>query len=301
MSVLSLILYILLTSQALGGALNCGVLPTSSASDSTIIDDKSLEYTICDVGNIIVFARAQDLGIQGNEKPADLNNDPSFIARVKELRGKAAQKVGMCKSWELVDEQSPMVPMVALVSKSTIPEAHIQSRLFLDNKCHTSMAGTGAICTAACSRVTGSVVAQFLSVEDLRKTTFEIQHPLGQIPVVVKIRPNPLHIVPEYDTLSFIRTSRRLLDGSLRVPDDVKDTLENNSLSIDGTHSAENYSNGTKASQERHTDGINNKPQPATTEDCLAFIDNLKYSDLTPEVKEKLRLLLIGSEREQSS
>lgn len=298
MSVLSLVLYIQLISQVLGATLNSGVLPTASALDSTVINDKLIECTICDVGNIIVFARAEDLGIQGNEKPADLNNDPSLIARVKELRGKAAQRVGMCKSWKLVDEQSPMIPMVALVSASTIPDAHIQSRLFLDNKCHTSMAGTGAICTAACSRVTGSVVAQLISAESLQKSTFEIQHPLGQIPVVVKTRSSPLDAVPEYDSLSFIRTSRRLLDGSLRVPDDVKDTLENNASTISGTHSSKTHSNGIKASQGLQSNGIGKTPEPATTKDLLAFLDNLKSSDLTPEVKERLRLLLVGSEQE---
>ena len=261
--------------------------------DSITINSISVEYTICDVGNIIVFARAQDLGIQGNEKPADLDNDPALIARVKELRGKAAQKVRMCKYWELVDEESPMIPMVSLVSSSTISETHIQSRLFLDNKCHTSMAGTGAICTAACSRVTGSVVNQLISTKNLQKTTLEIQHPLGQIPVVVKIKPKFNSNVPDYESLSFIRTSRRILDGSLFVPDDVKDTFQHDTSVTKCKDLAKDSPNGITIPHEPQSNGITHVPRIITTKDYVAFVGNLRYSDLTLEVKEKLRLLLL--------
>ncbi|KAJ9606360.1 hypothetical protein H2200_009321 [Cladophialophora chaetospira] len=280
------------TQEVIGATLNSGVLPTTTALDSTVINDISVDFTICDVGNTIVFARAQDLGILGNEKPADLDNDTALIARIKELRGKAAQKVGMCKNWELVDEQSPMLPMVALISPSTTPETHIQSRLFLDNKCHTSMAGTGAICTAACSRVTGSIVNQLISAENLQKTTLEIQHPLGQIPVVVKTRPKSNDDIPDYESLSFIRTSRRILDGSLSVPDDVKDTFEDNASSK-RDHPANGIPSGITLSHESQTNGLAHRPRATTTKDYLAFIGNLRYSDLSPEVRQKLRLLFL--------
>ena len=142
---------------------------------------------------------------------------------MKEFRGKVAQKVGMCDDWRLVDEQAPMIPMVTLVSSASNPTADVQARLFLDNKCHTSMAGTGSICTAACSRIMGSVVNTTLSDRRLEKDTLEIQHPLGVIPVVVKSTPQKGNPVPNYETLSFIRTSRRIMDGKIYVPAEVKD------------------------------------------------------------------------------
>lgn len=188
------------------------------------MDGKDVEFTICDVGNIMVFADAQALGIRGDETSGDLDADAALIARVKELRGKAAQKVGMCQDWELVDTQSPMLPMVALVSPPTKDSgSHVQSRLFLDNRCHTSMAGTGSICTAACSRIPGSVVNRILTDRDLKETTLNIQHPSGNIPVVVMSSLAPGAAVPEFQSLSFVRTSRRFLDGNLYVPDNVKD------------------------------------------------------------------------------
>ena len=93
---------------------------------------------------------------------------------MKELCGKVAQKVGMCQNWELVHEQSSMIPMVVLVSSSSNQKCHVQPRLFLDNKCHPSMAGAGTVCTAACTRVKGSVVNELLSKKGLWETTIEI-------------------------------------------------------------------------------------------------------------------------------
>lgn len=132
--------------QVVGASLGREALPTGVAVNETTVNGKMLQITIFDVANIIIFARAQDLGIAGNETSATINNNKALMARVKELRGKGAHIVRMCKDWQSVDEESPMLPMVVLVSPATSADAHIQSRLFLDNKCHTSMAGTGAIC-----------------------------------------------------------------------------------------------------------------------------------------------------------
>lgn len=213
--------------QVIGAALNKGVIPTQHVTVECEIRGKRISYTICDVANIIAFARAQDLGIVGNEPPSTLDKDTALIARIKEVRGKAAQAVGMCKDWQLVDEQSPMLPMVALVSPATSPECDVQSRLFLDNKCHTSMAGTGAICTAACSRITGSVVNAVMAKVNLEeKSTFRIQHPLGMMPIVVETSPSQDQgSTPTFESLSFIRTARRIMDGRLYVPSDVLDCV----------------------------------------------------------------------------
>lgn len=218
----------MLTLQVVGATRGKGALPTECPIDNATVDDASVEYTICDVGNITIFVDAHGLGLQGDELAADLDNDHQTLARIKELRGKAAVRAGMCQNWELVDEQSPMLPMVAVVSRSLDPGCQIQSRLFLDNKCHTAMAGTGAICTAACSRISGSVVNRLLSELDIQQSTLNIQHPSGRMAVVVMVTPNAdpeEAAVPTYKSLSFVRTARRILDARLYIPDDVKDCV----------------------------------------------------------------------------
>ena len=258
-----------------------------------------VEFTICDVGNMIVFSRAEDMGIKGNENPADLDKNTSLIAKVRELRGKAAQKVGMCEDWKLVDKQSPMIPMVALVSSATKAECHVQSRLFLDNKCHTSMAGTGAICTAACSRIDGSVINKLLSKENLQKDTLEIQHPLGQIPVVAKAQSTYGQKVPHFETLSFVRTARRILDASLYVPADVEDCFDvagNETVQLNGNlpnHDARNPAQPDGITRPTVDGEASKDSQAFTTKNFADFVAHLQYKDLTSVVKEKLQLLLL--------
>lgn len=209
--------------DTIGGACNRGALPTGHPVDHTTVAGKDVEYTVCDVANIVVFARAADLGINGNEAPGVLDKKSGLIAEVKELRGKAAQAVGMCKNWEHVDTESPGLPMVALVSPATRPEGHVQSRFFLDNKCHTAMAGTGSVCHAACSRIPGTIVNQMLRPGTEKENVLNIQHPSGFLPAAVTLQnaPGDGH-VPDFKTLSFVRTARRILKGEIDVPDNVK-------------------------------------------------------------------------------
>lgn len=178
---------------------------------------KQVSTTICDIAHIIVFGHASDFGIVGNESSATLNANKELIADIREFRGRAAQLVGLCSDWQKVDEEAPNLPYVALVSAAD--DADIQSRLFLDNHCHTSMAGAGAACTAACSRITGTVVND-VARADSATAVFKVQHPLGHIPVEVKAKSGPG--LPEFETLSFIRTARQISKGVLFVPEDFE-------------------------------------------------------------------------------
>lgn len=75
-----------------------------------------MDIIICDIANICVFVRAKDLEITGYETAKRINEDRAFIAGCKHLRGEAAQLLGMCKDWELADEQAPGLPLVVLVA-----------------------------------------------------------------------------------------------------------------------------------------------------------------------------------------
>ena len=161
------------------------MLPTGHMTDQLDCTFGEVEATYCEVGNAVVFVEAEKLSLLGNEAVGAIDANKDLIARVKEVRGRMAQQLGKCADWRKVDEQSPMLPMVALVSKATSHQGNIQSRLFLDNRCHPSMAGTGGICTTAVSRIKGSVVNRLLSPGSLESDTLSIQHPVGYLPLKV--------------------------------------------------------------------------------------------------------------------
>ena len=79
-----------------------------------------------------------------------------------------------------------MLPMVALISPPSSDEASIQSRLFLDNHCHPSMAGTAAICTAAASQIAGSLPFAIKSHAPADQG-FVIEHPAGLFEIALRV------------------------------------------------------------------------------------------------------------------
>lgn len=275
--------------QTVGASLSNGVIPSGNAIDLVTVGNKKVEVTICDVANICVFVAANDMGISGTETADQINRDLPLIARCKELRGKASKLLGMCKEWEKVDEQSPGLPMVVLVSPQHDEkrDGHIVSRLLLNNSCHDSMAGTGSICTAACGWVTGSVVNKQLKDGVMPEEVFNISHPLGYIPVMVKRivdinlkKPQVQIINPEFSVLAIVRTSRRIMDGQLYVPADLWDGSLPQNLSppnrTEQTDSQKDYKN--------------NVP---VTKSLSSFVADLEFKDLPDTHVQRIKTFLL--------
>lgn len=199
-----------------------GMLPTGQAVDALIVGNKPVDITVCDVANICVYVRGQDMGFSGHESAAQIDDNRALIARCKELRGKAAQLIGMCKNWEEVDKQSPMVPLVVIVAPPVDDQADVSAGLIIDNRCHDAMAGTDAICTTPCSRIPGSVVSKVIRDGALEKHLSRVGHPVGMMPVTVEMSPKTSGAgsavtphLPAFRTLSCGPTFRWIMDGKL--------------------------------------------------------------------------------------
>lgn len=206
-----------------GGAVKKGMLPTGKAVNMVSVRGVEVPVTICDIAHIIVFGKASDFGIAGSEDSRTLNTNKQLIDDVREFRGRAAEMVGICSSWEKVDEEAPNLPYVVLLSVIRDGEdGDVQGRLFLDNHCHTSMAGAGATCTAACSRIAGTLVNEMARALRKGQEDFKVMHPLGHLPIQIKEKAGATDgsRLPEFETLSFVRTARRIAKGELFVPED---------------------------------------------------------------------------------
>ncbi|GLA19666.1 hypothetical protein AnigIFM62618_007784 [Aspergillus niger] len=200
----------------IGVELSRGLLPTGNASDMITVAKKEIEITICDIANLCVFANARDFNITGHETAADLTANLDWLARTQELLGKAAVLAGVSENWKAWIEKSQ-----AVVAPDPDPsKAHLAARLFLDKMCHESMAGTGAICTTACSRIPGSVVNRVIG-DAMELDTLEISHAVGTMAVFVQTE-MPMKDEPIFETLSFVRTVRRIMDGTIYVPDSFR-------------------------------------------------------------------------------
>lgn len=282
-----------------GASRSRGLLPSGNVVDQVNVQGKEIDITICDIANICIFAKAQDFGISGHEPASTLTEDKNLIALVKELRGKAAQLIGMCEDWEKVDEQAGFMPMPVLIAPAPTSEDHISGRLFLDNMCHESMAGTGSVSFTACSRIKGSVVNKIVNPDDLKNPIFRISHPRGHIPVVVQVSEATANTsTPFFETLSFLRTSRRIMDGHVYVPKTVYDLASSSVMeestpndyglpqSNDGDLRVNGKMNGTNGH------AITEEDIPVTK--ILAeFVASVRPDVLTPQLREKLKEVII--------
>ncbi len=211
------------------GAKTGSLLPTGRTTDWIALEDgRSVEVTICDVANPCVFIDARSLGLSGSELPNEISANVKLIEAIGEVQGKAGELAGFWSNWR--EHHLPGLPLAVLVAQpenfsdvngGTVEadSMDLRARLIFLGKCHDSMAGTGSMCTAAASRLSGSVVNRVINEDRARSSTLRIGHPLGvmEVKVVAEAGEGPqVH----FSALGLTRTARRLMTGSVYVPCD---------------------------------------------------------------------------------
>jgi 2-methylaconitate cis-trans-isomerase PrpF len=209
------------------GAKTGRLLPTGHTTDSIVLEDgRRVEVTICDVANPCVFIDARSLGLSGSELPNEISANAELIEAIGEVQGKAGELAGFWSDWR--EHHLPGLPLAVLVAppekfsdvNNEAVEADsmdLRARLVFLGKCHDSMAGTGAMCTAAASRLLGSVVNRVIEEDRARSHTLRIGHPLGVMEVKVVAEASTDSQI-HFSALGLTRTARRLMTGSVYVP-----------------------------------------------------------------------------------
>lgn len=209
-------------------------LPTGHATDTIeIADGRRFEVSLGDVGNPCVFIAASALGLTGSELPHEIDANSTVLELLREIRGRAAAMLGFCADWTRAEADSPALPLMVMVegpADCVTTDGHalaagdmdLRARLVFYNRCHESMAGTGAVCTAAVASVARSVVQKAL--RRARPDELRIGHPLGAMRVVAQARsdhPDGLLRAQDpllFERLGFSRTARCLMKGVASVP-----------------------------------------------------------------------------------
>lgn len=214
------------------GAKTGRLLPTGHPVDEiTLESGEVVAATLCDAGNPCVWVPAEALGCTGSELSDQINEDDKLIGTVREIRGKAAVLMGLARDWDRVDEQSPGLPLVGMVaapadyrtlsgSSVAADQMDLRVRLIFMNRLHESIAGSGSVCLAAASRVTGSTVAA--ATDHHHPDELLIGHPSGITPTKVCTHDpgGDGGSEPSFDVLGFSRTARRLMKGLAYFPTD---------------------------------------------------------------------------------
>jgi 2-methylaconitate cis-trans-isomerase PrpF len=220
---------IIMDYSATVGAKTGKLLPTGHVTDAVALEDgTTATVTMCDVANPCVFVHARDVCLTGSELPDSIMGNTQVLARIFEIQAKASETLGFCADWKtagtiglplfvLVAEPGDYVDMTGTQRKET--DMDLRARLLFFGKCHESMAGTGSMCTAAASRIPGSVVNRVLVAQSRGTRSLRIGHPLGVMNLAVEVDENTASSsTPHFQVLGFGRTARRLMDGVVYVP-----------------------------------------------------------------------------------
>ena len=216
-------------SDAVGG-ITGRLLPTGSPRDSIQAGGKEYCVSVVDAGNVVVFIRAEELGLTGTETPAQIDGDQAPMDRIAEIRGKVSQKIGLVERWEDAKKLTPYQPFFAMVSP---PSSHtcfngvqveadqvdVVSRLTFMLKMHKAYPVTGTVATGAVARVKDSVVWDLLSEQAREEEVLRIGHPSGIIPIEALADSGEGRT--QIKKLGVYRTARMIMEGQVYVRKEV--------------------------------------------------------------------------------
>jgi 2-methylaconitate cis-trans-isomerase PrpF/quercetin dioxygenase-like cupin family protein len=105
------------------GAKTGRLLPTGQATEEIALETGLVVHaTLCDAGNPCVWVPVPELGRTAGETPEQINDDLELLATVREIRGKAAVRMGLATDWARenampnTDPKIPSRPATAGVS-----------------------------------------------------------------------------------------------------------------------------------------------------------------------------------------
>ncbi|MEG1770420.1 MAG: 4-oxalomesaconate tautomerase, partial [Comamonas sp.] len=186
------------------GAVTGQIFPTGQRIDTI----QGLQVTCIDAAQVMVLVRAADLGLRGDETPAQLDANAELLARLEALRREAGLRMGMG------DVSNSVLPKPVIVSAGQAPGS-VVSRYFTPLRCHRSHAVTGAIGVAAAHVLPGTVITDTFQLASAGTRRVEVLHPAGRIHVDVELSEVDGHF--KLVQAALVRTARKILEGTLYV------------------------------------------------------------------------------------
>jgi 2-methylaconitate cis-trans-isomerase PrpF len=209
-----------------GGAVTGRLLPSGNPVDELdVAGVGTIPVSIVDAANPLVFVRWEDLSLTGREPLSDLD-DAELRARIESIRTEASVLAGIAETVEDATQRFPSVPKFSIVGTpreyvSTHQEQIAPDRMSLRaammsmGRPHPSYPLTGAIATAVAAYIPGTLVHDVAATESDHIT---LGHPSGLLPLSVDIEQDDDGW--NVNSVSAYRTSRRLMEGHVLVPDE---------------------------------------------------------------------------------
>ncbi|MCR9072833.1 MAG: 2-methylaconitate cis-trans isomerase PrpF family protein [Alphaproteobacteria bacterium] len=206
-----------------GGAMTRAFLPTGNPIDTFDVPGiGSVEASLVDATNPVVFVDAASFGKTATEHPDALDADTSFMAAMDDLRRQAGVAMGLADRPQDVPLSNPKIAILAAPADSVTISGEavsasthdLQIRILSMEKCHKAVTGTGAMCLAAASGVVGSVPHR---LRKERGSKVRIASPSGVVALAADVD-HSAESGWRVRAISVERTQRRLMEGWVRLP-----------------------------------------------------------------------------------
>jgi 2-methylaconitate cis-trans-isomerase PrpF len=208
-----------------GGAITGKLLPTGNVIDKIKMESgQTVDVSIVDAGNLAGFVHAGQIGLRGDELPAEIESRADMLATLEEIRAKIGERLGMCDNWRESYQRYRTNPKIAFVSapaafrtlqgqQVAADSSDLLGRVMAMGRMHKAFALTAAIPTAAASKIPGSVVH---AVCRQSSSTVRIGHPSGIMQVGITTSGEK----ENFRLMEVIigRTARKLMDGRVFLP-----------------------------------------------------------------------------------
>lgn len=212
------------------GASTGRLLPTGRVSEWLDVPGRGrVEVSLVDAANAVVFVRACDVALRGDELPDELEARGDVLERLEALRRAAAVRMGIAA--DLAEAATiTSIPFVCVVATardaitlsgavSAASDAHLIARAMSNGQAHRALPLTVALCTGVASRLGDSVVARLLTHPS--PDTIAIATPSGVLEVDADVVQHAGNWSARSGT--FFRTARRLFDGRVWWGDSSSD------------------------------------------------------------------------------
>jgi 4-oxalomesaconate tautomerase len=190
---------ITLLFEDVAGGTTGSLLPSGAAVD--VVD--GIPCTLIDNGMPVVVMRAADLGVAGDERPAELEANAPLREQLERIRHEAARLMGMG------DVSESTVPKLTMVSPPR-DGGSLTTRTFIPHRCHDAIGVLGAVSVATAAVLPDSPAADVADIDD--PSEIVIEHPTGSLATVVDLIPARGGGLPTVRA-GIVRTARKLMDG----------------------------------------------------------------------------------------
>ncbi|MCI4664920.1 MAG: hypothetical protein MRY74_09385 [Neomegalonema sp.] len=202
------------------GSRSKALLPTGQAIDRlSLASGETVEASLVDATNPVVFMRADAFGLKGDEPVDAIESDRDLMQKLEELRRAGSVAMGLSDDLRTAKHANPKIALVASPREfvasngQTFEQSDMDAsiRMLSMEKVHRAVTLTGGMCLAAALSLPEFV----LSTDCSSKDVIRIAHPAGVFPVIVD---GDFAGHPEVRSLTCYRTQRRLMEGSVPVP-----------------------------------------------------------------------------------